>query len=94
MTNKTTNNQTKQERVAALLLELSSAYQEEAIENTAEALGDYENAQQFADDCCYEYRDILKAAGYNGGAIYKAFRNFGDECELQSVALSYYEIMR
>lgn len=91
-TNKTTN-QTKKARAEALLLELSSAYQEDAITTTAENLKDYKNAQEFADDCCYQYRDNLKAAGYKGEAIYKGFRSFGDETELNAIALEYFAIM-
>ena len=74
-----------------LLNSLSSAYQEEAIENTAEMISEYEDAQRFADDCCDEYRSILNRAGFTGNKIYKAYRYYGDETELQSVALEYFE---
>ncbi len=94
MKNERTNNQTKQERLAQVLSGLSSAYQEEAIERTAEDLSDYDDAQKFADDCCEEYRSILKRAGFSGDRIYKGFRDFGDECAVQDAALEYYAIAK
>ena len=94
MKNERKTNQTKQERLAQVLSGLSSAYQEEAIESTAEDLNDYEDAQKFADDCCEKYRHILTGAGYYGQHIYEGFRDYGDECELQSAALEYYAIAK
>ncbi len=88
------NPKTAQEKAAAVLSTLSSAYQEEAIENTAELLSEYDSAQKFADYCCQEYREILKRAGFGGSAIYRGFRYYGDEIETQQAALEIYSILK
>ena len=83
-----------QQRIDELLMTLSSAYQEEAIQNELEVIEEYEDSQKFANDCCDTYREILKQAGYTGMAIYKAFRKYGDECEVQSVAIEVFKVIR
>lgn len=79
--------------------ELSSAYQEQAIEEAQDDLFGFEmeNAQEFADACCEYYRDILKGAGFGDDfgshSIYKGFAKYGDECQVQMVAFKVWEIL-
>lgn len=74
---------------------LSSAYQESAVESAIDTFndGDKMSAQDFADECCANYRDILKSAGFDDSAIYKGFKQYGDECQVQGVALVLYGLI-
>ena len=90
--------QKQQNKIADLLASLSSAYQEGAIGNILEDVDDYENALRFADDCCNEYREILKRAGYGetfgAHSIYNGFNKYGDETELDEIAREIYYIVK
>lgn len=53
--------------------------------------GEKMTAQQFADECCSNYRNTLDGlVGYSINDIYEGFRKFGDECQVQSVAIALY----
>lgn len=80
-------NETTQTKINELLSRLSSAYQENAIENAIDNFisGEYTyTRQEFADECCDNYRDTLK--GLDLKDIYKGFEKYGDETELQDIA--------
>ena len=80
-------------------VKLSSAYQESAIIDAVDTFNDSEtmSAQDFADLCCENYREQLGWAGFKGmtgaNSIYKGFSKYGDECQVQSVALVVYGII-
>ena len=90
---KTTKKQQK-DKINELLSRLSSAYQEQAINEAIESLtsGEYTyTRQEFADECCNNYRDILK--GLDLKDIYKGFRLYGDEGEVQFIAFDIFDIL-
>ena len=90
-------NKTTQEKINELLSRLSSAYQENAIESTIENFisGEYSyTRQEFADECCDNYRDILKGlVGYDIKDIYKGFHKYGDEGQVQEIACLIYDLL-
>lgn len=87
-------NETTQAKINELLSRLSSAYQENAIENAIDNFtsGEYSyTRQEFADECCDNYRDTLK--GLDLKDIYKGFEKYGDETELQDIAYLIYDLL-
>ena len=84
----------KQNKIDKLLTSLSSAYQENAIENVLEDIDEYENALHFCDAVCEQYRDVLKDAGHGGNEVYKGFHKFGDETEINEVAKEIYYLLK
>ena len=84
---------TANKKIDGLLNQLSSAYQEEAIKQAIDEFYEFDNIDEnkFAQDACEFYREILKSAGNND--IYKAFRKFGDETELDAVARKIYKLL-
>ena len=89
-----TNNQIGEilEVCETLLNDLTSAYQEEAIQNAIEELKENEMTKQdFCDSACDNYRQILKGlVGFDIKDIYQGFRKFGDETELNEIAEKIY----
>ena len=83
----------EQEKIIALLNQLSSAYQEEAIGNAIDEFYEFDDIdeEQFSQDACDFYREILKDAGNSD--IYKAFRKYGDETELDAIARKVYGLL-
>ena len=82
-------NKTTQAKINKLLNRLSSAYQEQAIEQAVDTWNNYEiiTRQEFADESCENYRDILNSLiGYTIKDIYQGFRRYGGEGELQEIA--------
>ena len=90
-----THEQTRKEIDALYIDDLTSAYQEQAIDEAIDYAQDneMENAQEFADACCENYREVLKGAGFGGDNVYKGFRKFGDECQVQGVAFEVWAIL-
>ena len=90
-----THEQTRKEIDTIYMDDLTSAYQEQAIDEAIEYAQDneMENAQEFVDACCDYYREQLKKAGFEGQKIYKGFADYGDECQVQSVALEVWAIL-
>lgn len=87
-------NETTQAKINELLNRLSSAYQENAIENAIDNFtsGEYTyTRQEFADECCDNYRDTLK--GLDLKDIYKGFEKYGDETELQDIAYLIFDLL-
>lgn len=84
----------KQTKLDKLLSGLTSAYQENAINSVLEDIDEYENAFHFRDAVCSEYRDVLKGAGYAGGDVYKGFKKYGDETEIDEVAKEIYYLLK
>lgn len=86
------------EKIEELKNQLSSAYQEQALENILEDVNNYDNPVQFCDAVCENYREILKGAGFNDltgkTAICRGFELFGDETELNSIADAVYRLAK
>ena len=81
-----------QDKLDSILMKLTSAYQEEAITSVMDDFNEYHySRQEFADACCDTYREVLKRAGYADNRIYKGFRDYGDEIEVQSIAYEIYD---
>ena len=89
---------TQLKQIEELKNELSSAYQEQAVDSVLESVKEYDNPIWFANDVCDAYREILKGAGYDDQtgrtAIYRAFALYGDETELNDTALKVYAIAK
>ena len=89
---------TQQTQIEKMKNQLSSAYQEQAVNSVLEDVNAYTNPEQFADAVCETYRDILRGAGYGditgSYSVYRGFRIYGDETELNSVALVVYRIAK
>lgn len=79
-------------KINELMTQLESAYQESAIESAIETTKECKlSKQEFADECCYNYRDTLNGLiGYGIKDIYDGFRKYGDETLLQSIAYEIY----
>ena len=84
----------KQKKLDNMLSNLTSAYQENAINSVLEDIDEYENAVNFGDAVCSEYRDVLKGAGYGGNDVYKGFNKYGDETEIYAVAKDIYNLLK
>jgi len=78
---------------------LSSAYQESAIIDAVDTFNDSGKmtAQEFAELASENYREQLRFAGFKGmtGAqsVYKGFAKYGDEIQVQAVALVAYGVI-
>ena len=84
----------QKEKLEGLLNRLSSAYQENSITGEIDNIKEYAyTRQEFADACCETYRETLKGAGYGGDKVYKGFRDYGDETELQDIAYQVYDLI-
>ena len=87
-------NEQRKAQMTELLNKLSSAYQEDAIGQAIDEYYDFDgiDEEQFTQDACDFYRDILKSAGNDD--VYKAFRQYGDETELDAIAREIYKLLK
>lgn len=88
-------------KIEESLSTLTSAYQEQAIEQAVEYWDDLTqdeqddtSRQEFADICCEYYRGSLEGlVGYDIKDIYEGFFKFGDECQVQDTALEVFGLL-
>jgi hypothetical protein len=89
---------TKENKIEALKNDLSSAFQELAIDNARDYFNECQkrgeeipSQQEFMDYACEQYRDILK--GREIRDIYEGFRKYGDETELDFIAGKVWQVL-
>lgn len=92
------NSKTQQQKIDELMMMLSSAYQEKAIDDACDYFHECQERQEptpseedFCEYVCETYRDILKSADCKD--VYDGFRKYGDECEADFIARKVWQVL-